>query len=289
MLTIISLILGLVGPRVLNYLGESRVKTAKLQIENFGSALDLFYLDAGRYPTTAEGLERPRSAADRHPGLERTLSQGRKAARRPWGNPYQYRSPVERIPYEIVSFGADGREGGTGNGGRPFEPRALTRNAGFTLIETMAVMAIVALVASIAVTHDQRDRARTAQGAGPRDRGSPAARAAQRLAHRAGREVSIDGEAARSSATAASRVAIPRTSSSTSSAPTAARAGRRLVVRFEPDGSSSGAALRLSRDARRLRDPGQLVHRRGRRSLSPELRGAAAPASRWSRRSSRWR
>src|SRR4029450_9796959 len=55
-LTIISLLLGLVGPRVLNYLGESRVKTAKLQIESFSSALDLFYLDAGRYPTSSEGL-----------------------------------------------------------------------------------------------------------------------------------------------------------------------------------------------------------------------------------------
>ena len=32
----------------------------------------------------------------------------------PWGNPYQYRSPADRVPYEIVSFGADGREGGTG-------------------------------------------------------------------------------------------------------------------------------------------------------------------------------
>jgi len=47
-LTIIALILGLVGPRVLNYLGESRTKAAKLQIESFGSALHLFYLDAGR-------------------------------------------------------------------------------------------------------------------------------------------------------------------------------------------------------------------------------------------------
>ncbi len=55
-LTIIALVLGLVGPRVLSYLGESRSKTAKLQIESFGSSLDLFYLDAGRYPTTSEGL-----------------------------------------------------------------------------------------------------------------------------------------------------------------------------------------------------------------------------------------
>jgi len=56
-LTIISLILGLVGPRVLAYLGDSRVKTARLQIESFSSSLDLFYIDAGRYPSASEGLE----------------------------------------------------------------------------------------------------------------------------------------------------------------------------------------------------------------------------------------
>ncbi|HET9175822.1 MAG TPA: type II secretion system protein GspG, partial [Pseudolabrys sp.] len=55
-ITIIGLIMALVGPRVLNYLNESKVKTAKIQIQSFASALDLFYLDAGRYPSTAEGL-----------------------------------------------------------------------------------------------------------------------------------------------------------------------------------------------------------------------------------------
>ena len=65
-LTIIGLIVGLVGPRVLGYLAESRTKTAKLQIESFSASLDLFYLDTGRYPTTSEGLnalaERPADA-----------------------------------------------------------------------------------------------------------------------------------------------------------------------------------------------------------------------------------
>src|SRR5437879_10819182 len=55
-ITIIGMIMALVGPRVLNYLGESKVKTAKMQIQSFASALDLFYLDAGRYPSSAEGL-----------------------------------------------------------------------------------------------------------------------------------------------------------------------------------------------------------------------------------------
>ena len=49
-ITIIGLIMSLVGPRVLNYLSDSKVKAAKIQIQSFTSALELFYLDAGRYP-----------------------------------------------------------------------------------------------------------------------------------------------------------------------------------------------------------------------------------------------
>lgn len=114
-LTIISLIVGLVGPRVLNYLGESRVKTAKLQIENFGSALDLFYMDTGRYPTTSEGLgalvQRP-SDVDVWNG---PYIKGSRVPPDPWGNNYLYRSPVSHLPpYEIISLGSDGHEGGTG-------------------------------------------------------------------------------------------------------------------------------------------------------------------------------
>jgi len=114
-LTIISLILGLVGPRVLSYLGESRVKAAKLQIESFGSALDLFYLDTGRYPTTAEGLA---ALAARPTDVEvwnGPYVKGGQIPVDPWGHPYQYRAPVDHTPpYEIVSLGSDGREGGTG-------------------------------------------------------------------------------------------------------------------------------------------------------------------------------
>ena len=55
-LAIIGSIVGLVGPRVLNYLSESKVKSAQIQMENLSSALDLFYLDAGRYPSSEEGL-----------------------------------------------------------------------------------------------------------------------------------------------------------------------------------------------------------------------------------------
>ncbi|WP_436639618.1 type II secretion system major pseudopilin GspG [Microbaculum sp. FT89] len=114
-LVILSLIMGLVGPRVLSYLSDARSKSAKLQIESLSSALDLFYLDTGRYPTTSEGLD---ALVKRIPNVERWngpyLSQNSVPAD-PWGNTYEYRSPGDTGPYEIISLGADGRKGGSGD------------------------------------------------------------------------------------------------------------------------------------------------------------------------------
>jgi general secretion pathway protein G len=113
-IAIIGLIMGLVGPRVLSYLGESKVKAAKLQIESFASSLDLFYLDVGRYPTSSEGLaaltERPGDTAVWNGPYLKTDS----VPLDPWGHAYIYRAPAEHGRYEIVSFGSDGQEGGTG-------------------------------------------------------------------------------------------------------------------------------------------------------------------------------
>ena len=113
-ITIIGLIMGLIGPRVLNYLSESKVKAAKIQLQSFGGALDLFYLDAGRFPSTAEGLTAlvrptPGVAAWNGPYLK-----GGNIPNDPWSHGYVYRSPGEHGPYEILSYGADGQEGGSG-------------------------------------------------------------------------------------------------------------------------------------------------------------------------------
>jgi len=114
-LTIISLLLALVGPRVLGYLSESRVKTAKLQIESFSSALDLFYLDTGRYPASSEGLDALTQRPANVTVWNGPYLKGGRVPNDPWGNAYQYRVSAERTPpYEIMSLGSDGREGGTG-------------------------------------------------------------------------------------------------------------------------------------------------------------------------------
>ena len=113
-IAIIGMIMGLIGPRVLNYLSESRVKTAKIQIQSFSSALDLLYLDTGRYPSSAEGLAvlvKPTSAMA---GWNGPYLKGGNVPNDPWNNSYVYRSPGSHGPYDIVSYGSDGQEGGTG-------------------------------------------------------------------------------------------------------------------------------------------------------------------------------
>jgi general secretion pathway protein G len=113
-ITIIALIMGLVGPRVLNYLGEAKVKAAKIQIESLGSALDLYFLDTGQYPSSSEGLDalvqRPGAAT----GWNGPYLKGNVVPSDPWGKPYVYRSPGQSGAYDIVSYGSDKQEGGTG-------------------------------------------------------------------------------------------------------------------------------------------------------------------------------
>ena len=114
-ITIIGLIMGLIGPRVLNYLSESKVKAAKIQLQSFSSALDLFYLDAGRFPSTAEGLT---ALVQRAPGVDAwngPYLKGGNVPNDPWNKAYVYRLPGEHGPYDIVSYGSDGQEGGTGS------------------------------------------------------------------------------------------------------------------------------------------------------------------------------
>lgn len=111
-LAIIGMVVGLVGPRVLNYLAESKVKTAQIQMENISSALDLFYLDAGRYPRTEEGLtalvRRPNEVGAWNGPYLKAVT----VPKDPWGRDYLYRSPGQNGPYDIGSLGPEGREGG---------------------------------------------------------------------------------------------------------------------------------------------------------------------------------
>ncbi len=114
-LVILGLLAALAGPRVLNYLSGAKVDTAKLQIDNLGSALDLFRLDTGRYPTTQQGLQALIVNTDRIPGWKGPYLDAKEIPKDPWGTAYVYRSPGERAPYDLVSLGSDQSPGGQGD------------------------------------------------------------------------------------------------------------------------------------------------------------------------------
>jgi general secretion pathway protein G len=110
-ITIIGLIMGLVGPRVLNYLAESKVKTAKIQIESLSAAVDLFYLDNGHYPSQSDGLD----ALVRRPAGDDAWNgpylKSPKPPLDPWGAPYVYKIPGDTAPYQVASYGPSGKHG----------------------------------------------------------------------------------------------------------------------------------------------------------------------------------
>ena len=113
-LVILGLLASLVGPRVMKHLGESKTKTAMLQIEQLSSAMDVYRLEVGSYPSSDQGLmaliDRP-SGADQWNGPYLRKKTIRKD---PWGNNYHYRSPGENGPFDLYTLGADNSEGGEG-------------------------------------------------------------------------------------------------------------------------------------------------------------------------------
>ena len=114
-LVILGLLAGLVGPQVLRYTGSAKSDTARLQIEELGSGLDLFHLEVGRYPTTQEGLQ---ALVEQPTGVNPWNGPYLKKKRvpvDPWGNDYHYQYPGENGVYDLYSLGSDNMEGGEGN------------------------------------------------------------------------------------------------------------------------------------------------------------------------------
>ena len=119
-LIVIAIILVLtssVGFVAIQNLDKAKIATARSQIDSFSVALESYYIDCGRYPTTEQGL----SALWQKPTVEPVSPfwdgpyMLKAIPKDPWGNDYEYRVPGQHgLPYSIRSFGRDGREGGEG-------------------------------------------------------------------------------------------------------------------------------------------------------------------------------
>lgn len=113
-MTILVLLASLVAPRVMGYLGSSRTKAAKVQIESLSTSLELFKLDTGRYPNAREGLNALVQQPSDVKAWNGPYLKTDKVPLDPWGQPYHYRFPGQRAPFDIYSLGADNRDGGEG-------------------------------------------------------------------------------------------------------------------------------------------------------------------------------
>jgi len=115
-MAILALLMTAVIPKFMDRVEQAKITTAKVSIQNLETALRLFYLDTGFYPTTEQGLK----ALVEKPGDAKNWREGGYLEKRvipkdPWGNDYNYRASGEAgREYEIFSLGRDGKEGGSG-------------------------------------------------------------------------------------------------------------------------------------------------------------------------------
>ena len=117
-LVILGILVVVIVPNVVGKSDMASCTTARANIAIIEGLLDQFYLDMGRYPTTEEGLRvlfyEPEEDAEKWGGPYPKKPIGKD----PWGNPYIYESPGTRsalsLPYELMSLGKEGQEGGEG-------------------------------------------------------------------------------------------------------------------------------------------------------------------------------
>lgn len=118
-IVIIGLLIGLVAPAVLRVLGNAKMSIAHQAVARIGSVLDLYKLDVGRYPSTAQGL---RALLRKPAGVEAwggPYLKSPQLPRDPWNRPFVYRNPSIRQahPYDLCSLGPSGHPGEAGQPG----------------------------------------------------------------------------------------------------------------------------------------------------------------------------
>ena len=111
-LVILGLLVGLVGPRVMKYVGGAKSDTTRIQIEDMVTALDMYSLEVGHYPSQNQGLESLIMEPSGVDGWNGPYLRKQVVPKDPWGQEYHYRHPGEHGPFDIFSYGADNSPGG---------------------------------------------------------------------------------------------------------------------------------------------------------------------------------
>ena len=117
-IVILALLAALVGPKLMGRTDDAKITDARVQIKNIETALKLYKLDNGNYPTTEQGLgalvEKPTVGVIPKSYKDGGYLESKKVPKDPWSNDYLYVSPGEHGDYDIFSYGSDGAKGGEG-------------------------------------------------------------------------------------------------------------------------------------------------------------------------------
>jgi general secretion pathway protein G len=116
-MVILGILAGLIVPRIVESPEEARKVKARLQIENLESALKIFKIDNGFYPTTEQGLvalvQKPETGRIPNNWREGGYLEKGAIPKDPWGNDFKYMSPgVNNRDFDLWSMGSDGEDGG---------------------------------------------------------------------------------------------------------------------------------------------------------------------------------
>jgi general secretion pathway protein G len=115
-IAIIGILATLIVPNIMGRPDEARATAAKHDVGTIVQALKLYRLDIGRYPTTEQGIKALVEKPSSEPIPQNWKSGGYLGSipKDPWGNPYQYSNPGTKGEIDVMSYGADGKPGGTG-------------------------------------------------------------------------------------------------------------------------------------------------------------------------------
>jgi general secretion pathway protein G len=114
-MVIIGLLAAFVVPKLIGRVGESKQTAAKVQIELTSTAIEIYKLDTGKYPSQDAGLQSLNTKPGDVQNWKGPYMKKDKVPKDPWGVEYIYKFPGTHGDYDLVSYGADGSEGGSGD------------------------------------------------------------------------------------------------------------------------------------------------------------------------------
>ena len=106
---ILAILTAFATPQLMGYFGKAKSQSAQLQIENIGTALELYYMENGSYPSANVGLKALVEATPEAPHWNGPYLKKAKNLVDPWGRPYQYSYPTANGDYEVYSLGQNGK------------------------------------------------------------------------------------------------------------------------------------------------------------------------------------